>query len=128
VVTLLSEEAGSTNGERPHLRRIAPLGTSGEWANCSYVLTRIIRTPVSTLTTWHLVMVILARFQPASGIAVSYDDPKIVEAYRFIHTINWGVVGKATVEDALYAVEIIEAMAESARTGRWGETRFVNLF
>jgi predicted dehydrogenase len=39
---------------------------------------------------------------------------------RFIHTITTGEWwGRPTVEDALYAVEIIEAMAESARTGRW---------
>jgi predicted dehydrogenase len=61
----------------------------------------------------------LARFQPASGIAMSYDDLKIVEAYRFVHTIATGEVSGATVEDALYAAEIIEAMAESARSRRW---------
>jgi hypothetical protein len=56
----------------------------------------------------------LARFQPASGIAMSYEDLKIVEAYRFVHTIATGEVSGATVADALYAAEIIEAMAESA--------------
>ncbi len=61
----------------------------------------------------------LARFQPASGIAMSYDDLKIVEAYRFVHTIATGEVSGATVEDALYAAEIIEAMAESARSRSW---------
>jgi predicted dehydrogenase len=61
----------------------------------------------------------LARFQPASGIAMSYDDLKIVEAYRFVHTIATGEVSGATIEDAVYAAEIIEAMAESAQSRRW---------
>lgn len=30
-----------------------------------------------------------------------------------------GIVGWATVEDALYAAEILEAMAESARNRQW---------
>jgi predicted dehydrogenase len=34
------------------------LGTSGGWASCSCALTRTMRTPISALTTWHLVMVI----------------------------------------------------------------------
>jgi predicted dehydrogenase len=61
----------------------------------------------------------LARFQPASGIAMSYDDLKIVEAYRFVHSIATGEVWGATVEDALYAAELIHAMAESAQSRRW---------
>jgi predicted dehydrogenase len=61
----------------------------------------------------------LARFQPASGIAMSYDDLKIVEAYRFVHAIATGERWGATVEDALHAAEIIEAMVESARIRRW---------
>ena len=50
---------------------------------------------------------------------MSYDDLKIVEAYRFVHAIATREVLGATVEDALSAAEIIEAMAESARSRRW---------
>jgi predicted dehydrogenase len=50
---------------------------------------------------------------------MSYDDLKVVEAHRFVQTIATGEVWGATVEDALYAAEIIEAMAESARSRRW---------
>ena len=49
---------------------------------------------------------------------MSYDDLKIVEAHRFVHTIATGEVLGATVEDALLAAKIIEAMAESARSRR----------
>jgi predicted dehydrogenase len=60
-----------------------------------------------------------ARFQPAAGIAMSYDDLKIVEAYRLVQSIATGTAHGATAEDALSAAEIIEAMAESARSHRW---------
>lgn len=61
----------------------------------------------------------LARFQPAAGIAMSYDDLKIVEAYRLVQSIATGKAQGANVEDALYAAETIEAMAESAQSRRW---------
>ena len=60
-----------------------------------------------------------ARFQPASGIAMGYDDLKVVEAYRLVQSIASGKPHGATVEDALTAAEIIEAMAESVRSRRW---------
>ena len=61
----------------------------------------------------------LARFQPAAGITMSFDDLKIVEANGHVHSIATGKAHGATVEDALYAAEIIEAMAESGRSRRW---------
>jgi predicted dehydrogenase len=60
-----------------------------------------------------------ARFQPAAGIAVGYDDLKVVEAHRLVQSIATGKVHGATVDDALYAAEILEAMAESARNRQW---------
>jgi predicted dehydrogenase len=61
----------------------------------------------------------LARFQPASGIAMSYDDLKIVEVHHLVQSIATGNPHGANIEDALYAAEIIEALAESAHTHRW---------
>ena len=60
-----------------------------------------------------------ARFQPAPGIAMGFDDLKVMEAYRFVESIATGSPQGATVEDALKAAETLEAMTESARTGRW---------
>ena len=60
-----------------------------------------------------------AHFQPGSGIAMGYDDLKVVEAYRLVGSIATGQAAGATVQDALRAAEIIEAMAESVRTRRW---------
>jgi predicted dehydrogenase len=61
----------------------------------------------------------LSRFQPAAGITMSYDDLKIVEANRIVQSIATGKAHGASVADALYAEEIIEAMAESARSRGW---------
>jgi predicted dehydrogenase len=58
-------------------------------------------------------------FQPGSGIAMGYDDLKVAEAYHFVQSIATGQAHGATVEDALRAAEIVEAMTESARSRRW---------
>ena len=60
-----------------------------------------------------------ARFQPAAGIAMGYDDLKVMEAHQLVQSIATGQAHGATVEDALSAAEIIEAMAESARNRGW---------
>jgi predicted dehydrogenase len=60
-----------------------------------------------------------ARFQPGSGIPMGFDDLKVVEAYRLVQSIATGKAQGASVEDALRAAEIIEAMAESSRSRRW---------
>ena len=70
----------------------------------------------------------LARFQPAAGIAMSYDDLKIVEVYRLVQSIAAGKAQGANVEDALYAAETIEALAESAQSRRWATLDPMNLF
>ena len=55
-----------------------------------------------------------ARFQPAAGIAMGYDDLKVVEASRLVQSsIAAGKPHRATVEDALATAEIVEAMSES---------------
>jgi predicted dehydrogenase len=50
---------------------------------------------------------------------MGYDDLKVVEGYRLVQSIATGEPHGATVEDALRAAEIIEAMAQSARSRRW---------
>jgi predicted dehydrogenase len=50
---------------------------------------------------------------------MSYDDLKIVEAHQLVQSIATGKAHGANVEDALYAAEAIEAMAESALSHRW---------
>lgn len=58
-------------------------------------------------------------FQPGAGIAMSYDDLKVVEAHRLVESISSGVAQGAAITDALVAAEIVDAMALSARERRW---------
>jgi predicted dehydrogenase len=61
----------------------------------------------------------LGAFQPGAGIAMGYDDLKVIEAARFVRSaLGGGQVG-ATVDDAARAAEVLDARAESARTGAW---------
>ena len=61
----------------------------------------------------------LSAFQPGSGIAMSYDDLKVIEAHRLITSIATGTPIGATIDDAVTAAQIVEAMAVSARDRRW---------
>jgi predicted dehydrogenase len=61
----------------------------------------------------------LGHFQPGSGIALGYDDLKVVEAERLVRSIAGGTPVGATIEDAVVAAELVDAMAESAASGRW---------
>ena len=61
----------------------------------------------------------LINFQPGSGIAMGYDDLKVIEAHRLVQSIATGQPVGATIHDALKAAEIIDAMAESAASRTW---------
>ncbi len=63
----------------------------------------------------------LAAFQPGAGIAMGYDDLKVVEAQRFLRSIAEGRPYGATIADALAAAFALDAMVESVRTGSWVE-------
>ncbi len=65
----------------------------------------------------------LAAFQPASGIAMGYDDLKVIEALRFVTSIAQGTTQDephgATLADAVAAAEVVQAMRVSGRERRW---------
>lgn len=61
----------------------------------------------------------LAAFQPAAGIAMSYDDLKVIEAAGFLESIAVGEPRGATARDAEASAVILDAMVESARTRQW---------
>jgi predicted dehydrogenase len=61
----------------------------------------------------------LGLFQPGSGIAMGFDDLKVIEAHHFVHSIATGSLVGATIEDAVRAAELVAAMAESAKERRW---------
>ncbi|MEU4693085.1 Gfo/Idh/MocA family oxidoreductase [Actinoplanes sp. NPDC023714] len=61
-------------------------------------------------------------FQPGAAIPMSYDDLKVVEASLFLRSIADGTPHGPTLADAIRAAEVLEAIADSASTGR---NRFV---
>lgn len=64
-----------------------------------------------------------ARFQPGGGIAMSYDDSKVIEAAMLLEAITTGVNNQATLADAVASAVALEAMVESAETGQWVSAR-----
>jgi predicted dehydrogenase len=61
----------------------------------------------------------LAAFQPGAGIAMGYDDLKVVEAAHFLASIADGKPRGPGVADAVASAVALDAMAESALTRRW---------
>lgn len=61
----------------------------------------------------------LGRFQPGSGMAMGFDDLKVVEARRLAESISTGVQHGAGIEDAVVAAELVDAVVRSAEEKRW---------
>ena len=61
----------------------------------------------------------LASFQPGAGVAMGYDDLKVVEARRLVESISTGVPHGATIEDAVVTAGLVDAMVESYEEKRW---------
>jgi predicted dehydrogenase len=60
-----------------------------------------------------------AAFQPGAGIAMGFDDLKVVEAAAFLRGVLDGTPHGPTLLDAVRSAEALEAMAESATTRAW---------
>jgi len=58
-------------------------------------------------------------FQPGAGIAMSYDDTKVIEAARFLKSIESGKHEGSEVEDAAIAARVIDAMLLSTQQRKW---------
>lgn len=58
-------------------------------------------------------------FQPGAGIAMGYDDTKVVEARNFLLAISGLPVELATPDDAVASASALDAMVTSHRTGEW---------
>jgi predicted dehydrogenase len=61
----------------------------------------------------------LAAFQPGSGMAMSFDDLKVVECRALVQSIDSGKPHGATIDDAVVAAELLDAMVTSYEEGRW---------
>jgi len=60
-----------------------------------------------------------AAFQPGSGVAMGFDDLKVIEAANFLRSIADQAPHGATVEDAVRSAATLDAMVRSAETGTW---------
>ena len=61
----------------------------------------------------------LAAFQPGSGMAMGFDDLKVVEAKKFLVAVTGGEQHNSTIAEALADAEVIAAAAASAVDGQW---------
>lgn len=62
-----------------------------------------------------------AAFQPGAGIAMSYDDTKVIEAWQFLQAIGGVEVEVATLDDAVASATALDAMVTAHSTGKWVE-------
>jgi predicted dehydrogenase len=60
-----------------------------------------------------------AAFQPGPGIAMGYDDSKVIEAAAFLRSVLDKTPHGPTLLDALRSAEALDAMVRSAATGSW---------
>jgi predicted dehydrogenase len=58
-------------------------------------------------------------FQPGAGIAMGYDDLKVIEAHRFLSSIADGRQREPGIREIASAMRVAEAMERSCETGRW---------
>lgn len=63
------------------------------------------------------------RFQPGAGLAIGYDDSKVIELARLLQSITLNKPIGATVEDALWAARANEAVVASAAARSWESVR-----
>ena len=62
-----------------------------------------------------------AAFQPGAGIAMGYDDTKVVEARHFVGAISGEASELANLDDAVASATVLDAMVASHETGEWVE-------
>ncbi|MFH0522206.1 Gfo/Idh/MocA family protein [Streptomyces sp. M41] len=58
-------------------------------------------------------------FQPGAANAMGYDDLKVIEAYRFLRSVEEGTPHGATLKDAVRSAAVLEAMVRSAESRAW---------
>ena len=58
-------------------------------------------------------------FQPGAGIAMGYDDTKVIEARNFIKAISGQSQDIATLDDAVASAQALAAMVTSNESGKW---------
>jgi predicted dehydrogenase len=65
----------------------------------------------------------LAAFQPGAGMAMGYDDLKVLEARDFLRSIAEGRSFGTELTDAVHAAVTLDALAASVASGSWVDVR-----
>jgi predicted dehydrogenase len=60
-----------------------------------------------------------AAFQPGAGIAMGYDDLKVIEAANFLTSIAAGRSSGSDIDDAVRAAATLDALTDSSTAGSW---------
>lgn len=60
-----------------------------------------------------------ARFNPAPGTGLGYDDLKVIEAYHFLQSISRGQLGAPSFSEALAVANVQAAIIRTWETGAW---------
>lgn len=60
-----------------------------------------------------------ADFNPAWGLAIGYDDTKVIEAYNFLQSIASGQQREPGFKEAYHVAQVQEAITRSWETDRW---------
>lgn len=60
-----------------------------------------------------------AAFQPGAGIAMGYDDTKVVEAWNIVRAVVGEPAELATLDDAVASGRALDAMVRSQTSGAW---------
>jgi predicted dehydrogenase len=63
------------------------------------------------------------RFQPGPGIAMGFDDLKVIEASLFLESVADGEQREPGVREMLLAAKVADAISRSCRSGTWEEVR-----
>ncbi|MDP1876280.1 MAG: Gfo/Idh/MocA family oxidoreductase [Actinomycetota bacterium] len=59
------------------------------------------------------------RFQPGAGIAMSYDDTKVIELAQLAGAVLGGPTDGPTLDDAIASAIVLEALVRSAQAKAW---------
>ena len=60
-----------------------------------------------------------SHFQPGAGIAMGYDDLKVVEAKKFLQSFTGVEHLNSNINDAVAAARVVSAAESSAESGKW---------
>lgn len=60
-----------------------------------------------------------AAFQPGAGIAMGYDDTKVIEAYGFLRRVAGEDVDGPGIDVAVASARALDAIVLSAATRQW---------